>query len=136
MTYQASLAPIPKAVLDTISCHRYINQEVAETELEQWDNWFMLLRQKPHVYSIARKGEYTFYVDLKGEEVDVDWRVYCTWSNTFHLRYEPLLNELGIKSAHPYINPEQQFLVAKMMEGGRIPKALADCSVGTELKRI
>lgn len=125
MTYQASLAPIPKAALNTIPCFLYINQEVAETDLEQWDNWFMQLRQKPNVYSIANKGEYTFYVDLKGKKVDVDWRVYRTWCNTFHLRYENLLNELGIESAHPHIHPEQQFLVAKLMEEGHRPAALS-----------
>jgi hypothetical protein len=132
MTYQASLAPISKEELNTIPCFRYINLEVQEADLEQWDQWFMQYRRKPHVYSTKRQGCSTFRVELPGGEfVDVDWRVYRTWCNTFHLRYAPLLNELGVKATNPHIGSETQFLVAKLMDNGWCPKALADCSVGT-----
>lgn len=132
MTYQSTISPIPKEELDNILCFKYVNIEVSEADLRQWDKWFVQLRKKPHVYSISNRGkQYTFYVDLVGEHVDVDWRVYRTWNNTFHLRYEALLNELGIQAKNPHIHQEQQFLVARLMEDGREPKALAECSLRT-----
>ncbi len=131
MAYQATLAPLSNEELLTIPCYRYINLEVEEADLEQWDQWFMQYRRKPHVYSTKHQGCSTFQVALQGQYLAVDWRVYRTWCNTFHIRYAQLLNELGVKATNPHIDSETQFLVAKLMDDGWRPKALADCSVRT-----
>lgn len=131
MAYQATLAPLSNEELLTIPCYRYINLEVEEADLEQWDQWFMQYRRKPHVYSTKHQGCSTFQVELQGQYLAVDWRVYRTWCNTFHIRYAQLLNELGVKATNPHIDSETQFLVAKLMDDGWRPKALADCSVIT-----
>lgn len=131
MAYQATLAPLSNEELLTIPCYRYINLEVEDADLEQWDQWFMQYRRKPHVYSTKHQGCSTFKVELQGQYLAVDWRVYRTWCNTFHLRYAPLLNELGVKATNPHICSETQFLVAKLMDNGWRPQALAACYVRT-----
>ncbi|KKN09748.1 hypothetical protein LCGC14_1043430, partial [marine sediment metagenome] len=58
MSYQSSTAPIPESELKQIPCFRYINPDVAEKDLEQWDQWFMRFQSAPEVYSIrAPNGE-------------------------------------------------------------------------------
>lgn len=133
MTYQASLSPMSKEELATVPCFKYINLDVPERELEQWDMWFMEHRRTPDVYSLGGKGWYTFFAKLGDQEVDVDWRIYRTWANTFHHRYEPLLIELGLKTSNPHFHPEDQFQIAKLMDEGARPKALADCHIETNL---
>lgn len=126
--YVASLEPIGKVDLERIRCHCYVNLGIAESDLALFDDMFMKLRGKPQCYSVANRGNYTFYVPFQGEEVFVDWRIYCTWSNTFHLRYEEGLVALGLNHSNPHIHPTNQFMLANWMRRfEKSPKPLAEC---------
>lgn len=132
MIYQASTAPLTRAELNEIPCYEYINQEVTESDLQQFDTWFMQLRAKPEVYSRWQKQRASFVVELQSKSVVVDWRVYRTWDNTFHLRYTHLIEELGFNSAQRFFHPDQQFQIAKLMDQGRRPIPLAECHIETK----
>lgn len=132
MNYTTNLEPISKSDLANIRCFDYVNTDVADVELEQWDRWFLECRRKPEVYSISNRGKsYTFVVHLPGREVQVDWRVYRTWGNTFHIRYKNILERMGISSKHPHIHPEKLNLLVQRMESeGLRPLSLSECQEG------
>jgi len=126
--YMATLEPLSTGDLEQIPCHSYVNLNVAEHDLNQFDKMFVSLRAKPQCFSISNRGYKTFYVPYEGREVFVDWRVYCTWANTFHLRFEEGLKAFAIKHTNPHIHPEKQFLLATWMAShGKSPKPLAQC---------
>lgn len=127
MTYQASLKPLTREEMAEIPCFRYINPRVSEADLEQWDRWFKTLRRKPEVYSITVRKRLVFRVHLNEQEKQVDWRIYRTWDNSFHLRYQDILESLGIKCLHPHIDREQQIQVVERLVAGEKPKRLVDC---------
>lgn len=135
MSYQSSTAPIPEAELKKIPCFRYINSDVSDKDLEQWDKWFLKYRSAPEVYSIRIPGgDHSFYVRLPvGGEVFVDWRVYRTWANTFHLRYRAILQQLGYPAKNPHLHPDTRFLVTRHMEdSGLRPVSLAEALAEAE----
>lgn len=126
--YIASFAPLSKAELEGIRCHFYINLGVTEDDLKQLDEMFMRQRAKPQCFSTSNRGSHTFHIPYRGTEVAVDWRVYCTWANTFHLRFMEGLKALGIKHSNPHIHPDHQFNLATWMERQvKSPKPLAEC---------
>ncbi len=128
--YKASLEPLSKDEYNKIPCFFYINPLVAEEDLSSFDTWFMEARRKPEVYSSHSRGFLTFYAHVGEDKFHVDWRVYRTWENTFHLRYKEILERLGLPTANQFIHPEKQFLVAALMQTkGLRPKALADCEL-------
>ncbi|WP_296277283.1 hypothetical protein [Pseudomonas sp. UBA7530] len=132
--YKKSFEPIPRKELDAIRCFFYINPMVAEEDLQQFDNWFLQLRRKPEVYSISRYRQVTFHATIGGDHEPVDWLIYRTWANTFHLRYEEILKAIGLKATSPFIHPEKQFMVtAMMLTQGVRPKALAECTLPSVL---
>lgn len=128
MSYQSSTAPIPESELKQIPCFRYINPDVAEKDLEQWDQWFMRFQSAPEVYSIrAPNGDHSFYIKLpSGGEVFVDWRVYRTWQNSLHLRYKTMFHQLGLPAKNPHIHPGTRLAISRLMDSGLRPCSLAE----------
>ena len=128
MTYQSCVGPISADELDQIKCYSYINPDVSEQDLKQWDDWFQQFRAEPGVYSISqRDGSKMFYAKLPtGGEQFVDWRVYRTWGNTFHLRYKPFFNKLGLPGRNPFVHPTQKYEMAQLMDQGLRPLTLRE----------
>jgi len=125
--YVQSFEPVSKEDLNKIRCHFYINLGITEVDLKQFE-MFLALRSKPQVFSTSRSGSQTFHTSFFGEEVAVDWRVYCTWANTFHLRFEEGLTTLGVKHSNPHVHPDNQHLLANWMNtNSKSPKPLAEC---------
>lgn len=121
MVYQKNLEPMSKAELAQIPCFRYINEGVHEHDLQELDALFLQDKKKPLVYQHTSKGMSTFWAEhCARESVQVDWRVYRTWSNTFHLRYKEILLSLGLKVTNPFFNPETQWLIATTIESNQL----------------
>lgn len=128
--YVKSLEPISAEELAKIRCHFYINLGVAEADLEEFDRMFLEQRTKPPVFSTYSRGDSTFHTPGIGGEVLVDWRIYCTWMNTFHLRYTEGLEVLGVKHSNPHIHPDNQHRLANWLKvNNKSPKPLAECDL-------
>lgn len=131
MKYQSTTAPLSKSDLDKIVCWKYVNLGVCEEDLKVWDLWFMRVRNIPSVYSISsnRGQEHRFIVEIDRQEIDVDWRIFRTWNNTFHFRYSAILASVGLKPTNRHFHPNDLFRVAKQMEAGMFPKPLSQCDL-------
>ncbi|MEI8659397.1 hypothetical protein [Vibrio sp. Hal054] len=128
MAYTASLDAISRAELKTISCFKYINPEVQESDLQKLDSLFVQDKAKPQVFSRSKKGMVTFFAEAKGrEDVQLDWRVYRTWCNTFHYRYRAIITACGFRPEQRFFSPEADWAIATRLETEKLtPLTLAD----------
>lgn len=126
--YKSSTAGLSDEELRDIPCYRYLNPEVSEQDLQQWDQWLQQYRCEPPVYSTRnRKNGTTFEAVLPtGDVVPVDWRVYRTWGNSFHLRYSAMLKRLGVSAKNPHVGPDARIAIARLMDEGLRPLTLKE----------
>jgi len=125
MSYKSSLKPIPESELSKIVCWGYVNEDVQDMDLEKFDQYFIDSQGTFGVYTTHKpdKSE-TFTLEFGETEIPVDWRVYRTWNNTFHLRYRDILISNGIKHNNPHIAPEDRFRIVRALINGNKPLTL------------
>lgn len=127
--YVPSFDPVPKAELEKMNCMLYVNLGVSDSDLEQFDLYFLESGAIPVVWSsFQRNCSRSFYIEEQGKQVPVDWRVACTWLVSFRFRYEEALRAFELADTYPKISESDESRLSRWMnEHGKKPKLLSQC---------
>ncbi|MEZ8028517.1 hypothetical protein [Enterovibrio norvegicus] len=113
--------PEPLHSREQIRMHFYIDPTIAESDMNVLDELFVKFKERPDMFSRVtgpREHRIKHHV-LKlrdGTTLDCDKKVYCTWNNSFHLRYSQVIHSLGFTALSQYIAHDKLFLIAREIE--------------------
>ena len=118
-----------------IRMHFFIDPTLPEQDMRAFDDLFIKKMSKPDLFATVtgnqRNRVRSTFIEASGPRIYCCEKLYCTWTNTFHLRYKQILRQLGMPTNSQHIHPEKLFLVARLMQSeGCRPISLIDAMDG------
>lgn len=127
MKTSMDLTPIPREEFNYINIFAFLDLDIDDALMAYFDDVFVRQLRKPDAFRRYHGKEKvsTYYILDGDEEVNIDYRVYLTWSNTFHLRFAHLLKRMNQHYRNPFIHPDVQIAVARLLAFGEKPLPVA-----------